>query len=118
MLNFCTIRNQQQQQKPDASTAVHANNNNNNSSHNFNNNNVVASDDVMLFGQTSGSELSCSKCRQESNCQKPSQPSDTLSSHNYQSLYQIAPSLPRASNRRQPYTTLDALNQDYRGNCH
>ncbi len=101
--NFCTIRNQQsstqqhqqpqqqpQQQKFEAAMSY--------------NNNNCKDEDVVLFGQSS-----CLKCRQndESPCQKSSHQSlaaatafstaamsspesQVLSSHNYQSLYQVS----------------------------
>ena len=115
--NFCTIRNpaQQQQQK-----CIEPQNNNNNK------------EEVLIFGQSSPSQVSCTKCRQneESSCQKSftsshplPEPSPVLSSHNYQSLYQIVPQNFQSSSSRAPsrnggtkaYTTLEALNQDIRG---
>ena len=102
--NFCTIRNQQpsssqQQQQQLKFEATTSHNNNNNSCKD-------EEEEVLLFGQQS----SCSKCRQndESPGQKSSQQilassaafstattatspeSQVLSSHNYQSLYQVS----------------------------
>ena len=123
--NFCTIRNPTQQQQQKCIEPQNINNNNNNNK-----------EEVLIFGQSSPSQVSCSKCRQneESSCQKSFSPSShplpepsqqVLSSHNYQSLYQIVPENYQSSSSRAPsrnggtkaYTTLEALNQDMRGMC-
>ena len=115
--NFCTIRNQQKVESTNIGPSNSSGNNNNNSNSNNNNNR-----EVLIFGQSSAPQVSCSKCRDEPTCQPWSshpQSPESVSSHNYQSLYQIVPNISksrvttRAATRS--YTTLEALNQDCQG---
>ena len=68
--NFCTIRQQhppQQQQQQQQQQQLQQQKNESNSI-TLNNNNV-SNGDVVIFGRNSPAQLSCSKCRDESNCQ-------------------------------------------------
>ena len=109
--NFCTIRNPQQSHQQ----LEHPNYNNNNNK-----------GEVFIFGQTVA-PVSCAKfhLKNDSNGQmSSSHPQEVIAGHNYQSLYSsVTPSYTsssRVSNRdrggAKAYTTLEALNQDIRGN--